>query len=513
MQTLEINRNRQLAINISSSLVAFAVNLIINFFLSPYIVNTIGVEANGFISLANTFITYATLVTIALNSMSGRFITIAIHKNDYKLANKYYNAVFGGNLIITIVLIIPSILTIAKLDSLINIPLNLITDVKILFSILFINFFIATALPNWSTAMFATNKIHINSIRGVESNLIKVILILISFLLFKPKVYYVGLATLISSLYVTIFSKYYQVKLLPDLNIKYKYFEWKYVKKLVSSGIWNTINQAGQMLLSGLDLLIANLFIGPIEMGLLALAKTIPNVIVNLAGTLNGVFAPALTIDYANDNKNALKNSLKQGMKLTGIILTIPLTILILYGKEFYQLWVPSENASILHILSVLTCFGLIFTSGTQCLYNIFTVTNKVKTNSLLLLSSGAISTVIVFILLNTTDLGVFAIAGVSSTINLIRNMIYTIPFTAKCLGLEWNTFFPEVFSSVLSVITLTIIGSTIKGFIIVDSWKILIISCLLMSMTGLIINMIIVLSKDERKYLIDKIINKVKLF
>ena len=135
MDIAEISRNRQLIINVVSSLVAFAVNLIINFVLSPYIVKTIGVEANGFISLANTFITYATLVTIALNSMSGRFITIAIHKNNYDLANKYYNAVFGGNLIITIILFLPSIFFIAKLENIINIPIDLIVDVKILFLI------------------------------------------------------------------------------------------------------------------------------------------------------------------------------------------------------------------------------------------------------------------------------------------------------------------------------------------------------------------------------------------
>lgn len=512
MDIAEISRNRQLIINVVSSLVAFAVNLIINFVLSPYIVKTIGVEANGFISLANTFITYATLVTIALNSMSGRFITIAIHKNNYDLANKYYNAVFGGNLIITIILFLPSIFFIAKLENIINIPIDLIVDVKILFLILFINFFIATAVPNWSTAMFVTNKIYLNSLRGVESNIMKCIFIFVLFFTLQPKVYYIGLATLIASVYTTLFARYYKEKLLPQLKIRYKYFEWIYVKQLVSSGIWNTVNQAGQMLLSGLDLLIANLFIGPVEMGLLALAKTLPNVIINLAGTLTGVFAPSLTIDYAKDDKQALRDSLKQGMKLTGILLTIPLTILIVYGKEFYQLWVPNENSSILHILSVLTCFGLIFTSGTQCLYNIFTVTNKVKVNSLLLLSSGIVSSIIVFILLKTTNLGIFAIAAVSSFVNLFRNMIYTVPFTAKYIGLKWDTFFSEVLSSVKSVIILTIIGFVIKKFVMVDSWIMLILSCLLMGVIGLILNIIIVLNKHERKYLYDKLNNKIIL-
>lgn len=507
-----LSENRKLIINLISSVVAFSVNLVIGFVLSPYIVKTIGVEANGFISLANTFITYATLVTVALNSMAGRFITIAIHKNDYEEANRYYNAVFGGNLLTTILLIIPATICIVKLEYLINIPTNIISDVKILFLILFVNFFIGVALPNWSTATFATNKLYLQSTKSIESSILRVVCILILFSIFLPKIYYIAIASLVCTIYISIFNWYYHKTLLPELKIKKRYFKWKYVKTLVFSGVWNAISQAGQILLSGLDLLIANLFIGATPMGALSLAKTVPNIITGLAGTLTSIFMPTLTIDYANNNKESLKINLKKGMRLTGILLTIPVAILIIYGSEFYSLWVPSQDARLLQILSVLTCFGLIFTSGTQCLYNVFTIVNKLKLNSLLILLSGSISTLIVFILMKTTNLGVFAIAGVSSSVNLVRNMIYTVPFTAKYLGLKWNTFFPEVFSSVVSIVVLVVIGIIIKRVVIVDSWIMLVISAGLTGGVGLIINVFIVLNKNEREYVLGLLKKKLNI-
>lgn len=511
MNKYNIDRNSETAINLIGSLVAFSVNLLISFFLSPYVVKTLGVEANGFVSLANTFISYATLVTIALNSMAGRFITIAIHKEDYELANKYFNSVFIGNLIITIILLLPAIVCVMKLEFIINISSVLIIDVKILFSILFLNFFIMTSMPSWGTATFASNKLYLQSLRGMESNLIRIIIILILFLCFSPHVYYVGIATMISAIYSTYFNRYYQKKLIPELKIKKGYFDFIIIKDLISSGIWNTITNVGQILLSGLDLLITNLFIGPVEMGVLALSKTIPNIIISLAGTLTSTFMPSLTIDYARGEQEGLKNNLKQGMKLTGILLTIPLVILIVYGREFYSLWVPSEDAGLLHILSVLTCCGLIFTSGIQCLYNAFTVANKLKTSSILLLLSGVISTAIVFILLKTTNLGIFAVAGVSSIINLIRNLVYNIPAASKCLNFKWNTFFPEVFSSVFSVIILIIVGSIIKNLIIVDSWITLIIATIFTAIIGLIINIIIILDKDAKIRLFNVLKEKFK--
>ncbi|MBC5624029.1 hypothetical protein H8S10_00960 [Clostridium sp. NSJ-49] len=512
MNKYDIDRNKQTAINLTSSLIVFGVNLIISFFLSPYVVKTLGVEANGFVSLANTFISYATLITIALNSMAGRFITIAIHKEDYKTANKYFNSVFIGNLIITSILLLPALICIIKLESIINISSNLVLDVKILFSILFINFLVIQSMPSWGTATFAANKLYLQSIRGMESNLIRIGVILLLFLFFSPHVYYVGLATMISGIYSTYFNRYYQKKLIPQLKIKKGYFKWETIKELISSGIWNTITNVGQILLSGLDLLITNLFIGPVEMGVLALSKTIPNIIISLAGTLTSTFMPSLTIDYAKGEQESLKNNLKQGMKIIAILITIPLAILIVYGKEFYSLWVPSEDATLLHVLSVLTCFGLIFTSGIQCLYNAFTVANNLKTSSILLLASGVISTIIVFILLKTTNLGIFAVAGVSSFVNLIRNMLYNIPAASKCLKLKWNTFYPEVFISVFSVIALTIVGTLIKKLIVVNSWLTLIIAAICTGVIGLIINIIIILDKDIKIKLFNCIKKKLNL-
>ena len=113
---------------------------------------------------------------------------------------------------------------------------------------------------------------------------------------------------------------------------------------------------------------------------------------------------------------------------------------------------------------------------------------------------------------MKTTNLGVFAIAGVSSFVNLARNMIYTVPFTAKYIGLKWNTFFPEVLSSVTSVIVLVLVGTTIKQVVTVNSWIMLIIAAGITAILGLIINMFIVLSREERNFLLKLFKKKLKI-
>ncbi|MFG5857006.1 hypothetical protein LDB17_02205 [Dysgonomonas sp. Shenzhen-Wh21] len=79
---------KRLGINLVAQLFAFIVGFIINFFLAPFVIAKLGAEAYGFIGLANNFVSYTTLITIALNSMAARFITVSFHRGDTELAKK-----------------------------------------------------------------------------------------------------------------------------------------------------------------------------------------------------------------------------------------------------------------------------------------------------------------------------------------------------------------------------------------------------------------------------------------
>ncbi|EOU2023426.1 hypothetical protein C4D21_09680, partial [Clostridium perfringens] len=86
-----MNEKKQLSINISAQLISFSLNLMINFLLTQFLVNNIGTETFGFIGLANNFIQYIEVVTVAFNTMASRFITIKILQNDINGANEYFS--------------------------------------------------------------------------------------------------------------------------------------------------------------------------------------------------------------------------------------------------------------------------------------------------------------------------------------------------------------------------------------------------------------------------------------
>jgi hypothetical protein len=136
-------------------------------------------------------------------------------------------------------------------------------------------------------------------------------------------------------------------------------------------------------------------------------------------------------------------------------------------------------------------------------IHNVFTIINKIRLNSLLVCLTGALSVSVVFVLLKTTDLGLFAVAGVSSVFSILRNLCYTVPFGALYIHRKWYTFFPEVAKSALSVSLIGGAGICLKSLMPAVSWFWLCAFALVTALGGLAINLFIVFNEKDRDYLI----------
>lgn len=116
-----MSKNKQFIINLVASLVNFAVNMGIGFVITPFIVGRVGAEAYGFAGLANTMVGYATLFTIALNSVAGRFITVAYHQGNKRKADTYFSSTLAANLVMTLILTVVAVPLIVNLEHVIHI--------------------------------------------------------------------------------------------------------------------------------------------------------------------------------------------------------------------------------------------------------------------------------------------------------------------------------------------------------------------------------------------------------
>ncbi len=506
--------NKQTGINLIAQVMAFAINLCVSFFLTPFIIENIGVEANGFVALANNFMEYAQLFTIAINSMAGRFITIKMHQKNQGEANKYFTAVFFANLLMSAVFTVIFSFVVIFLEKFLNISQGLIIDIKILWILIFLNFLITLFASIFSVSTFVTDRLDKTAICNARSAIIKAGVLVVCYTFFKPYTLFVGIAILLMGVNNLISNIAYKRKLAPELKINKSDFDIKYIKELAASGIWNSISKLSSILSSGLDLLITNIFVNGIAMGVFNISKTISNIVLSLFGTLSSIFAPQLTIAYAKNDYDAMKEQLISSIKLLGVFSSIPIAALIGFGKVFYGLWVPTQDSNLLYVLTFITCFQLIFALPLEPLYNIFTVRNKIKVSSIALITFSAVSILTVFVglnFINDENTKIIYIAAVGSFYNVLRLLTFLPIYGAKCLNFKLTTFYPVILKNIISVVILSALAIGINALLAVESWIMLFVACVILGVIGLALNVLILFNKQEVFAMISKVKNKIK--
>lgn len=508
----EIGKSKALLINTIASFVTFAVGLVITFFFTPYLTNVVGEEAYGFVGLGNNIINYITIVTIALNSVAGRFIAIEYHRGNKQEASEYFTSVLAANLAMIPVILAVAIPCILNVEKLLDVSFELVPSVKALFFFILANFIITLVSTVYNVATFITNRLYLSSIANIVTSLLRIFIMCLLFGFLPANVAYVGLATCICTFVGFVLHMWFTKMLVPDIKLKKEFVHWEKVRTLISAGAWNSVTKLSQVLSDGLDLLITNIWISASLMGSLSIAQQLPTYISTLLNTLINLFNPNLTMYYAKNDIDAVVKEMKTSMKFSSFFTNIIFCGLVVFGRYFVGLWVPNQNVDLIYRLLCVIMMSVVVSGVTTSLNSIFTVTNKLKVNSVFWLIVSFVNVLLVFILLNTTSLGIYAVAGVSKATGILGNLIFIPIYACSCLKVKWNTFYPIILRYLGTTLAMMAVFYGIRALsFIPENWLTFACLCSAAGIAGCFMNFFILLNSTERKILTNKIMEKVR--
>ena len=260
------------------------ISYLINFFLTSFISENVGIEAYSFVSIAKTAVSYAQIITVALTTFIVRYISINYHQKQMEKARAYYSSsivacvLLSGGIYLVILALLP------RLEYIINIPDNLIYPVKILFLLVFFNFILTTLITPLNSGAFIKNRLDISGILKIISYLTDAGVLILVFSIATPSIWVVGLGSVTASLVLATGTFIMKQKLVPQLK------SIRCVKDMMSNGIWQSVNSLGNVLNSGLDLIVSNLMLSGTETGQIAVVKTIGTMFSMLYQVVNQPF-------------------------------------------------------------------------------------------------------------------------------------------------------------------------------------------------------------------------------
>lgn len=505
--------NKQTTKNLLLNIIAFGVQFVISFYISPKIVSSVGAAAYGFIGLANDFVTYASIVATVFNSVAARFIANSFYKKDFEQANKYFNSLIVANIVISGVLGLAGMLLVPNLDKVLVVPAEIVFDVKLTFALIFLSYIISLITAVFTTSTFVSNRTDIQGVRNIIQYIVRFAFIIVFLNFVAVHIYWIAAATLIATVVVAILNVKLTKKLTPELSIDLKYARKDSAFELAKAGCWMALTNISVILIRGLDLTVANLMVGDYEMGLLSISRTMPNNITAIIGTLAPIFTPVFIMYYSKNDMQGLVRAVKKSIKTMALILFVPVSGFIVFSYDFYALWQRSlshQELMIVTLLSVYTVIQAYFNATTATMAQLSVVANKLKLPVFVSLGCGILSIGVELLLLKTTDLGLYAIVIPTTIIMILRYVLFNSIYAAWCLEQPKKIFFADAIKTWLTIPVLIAIMWGIRTLLPIDSWFDLIVDATICAVVGYLL-MLILFGRDEVRTVINKIKGKAR--
>ena len=446
--------------------VATAISMMINLFLTPFITDKLGVDAYGFISLSNTFVGYAAILTTALDSFATRFIAVEYHKGNLRKASRYYSSLIVANFAISMLLLVVALPLYVSPGSFLNVPEGMGGDVGYLFLLTFINFSLTTMSTALSVSVYIKNRLDLYGIAQVIANVVEAGLILFLYWIIPPSLSLFGIALVASSLTLVLANLRLHKKLIPELEFDVGLFSFSSLKDLAAAGVWSSINTLGNLLNSGVGLFIANLMLSATSMGQLAISKTFSSVLTRLYQLVSQAFYPKILKHYSENRRDELLDSLTVASSITGSFAAILFAGFFALCPAFYRLWVPNQPLDILYPLTMLTMFYSFAEGALQPLYYVYALTLKNRFPSVLTVIGGFVNIAIACGLIKFTNLGVFSIPIASGLVMAFISFVCNPIYMAKCLEMPWHYLYPTLIRvTVACVVCCLVFGAVGQSF------------------------------------------------
>lgn len=506
-------KQKQVIINIVWSFVGLILNTLITMLVLPYISDVLGIEAYGYIALCNNFITYIDLISATINIYAVRFMAMAYHSGEIDKANQYYNSVFAANMVLCILTIGPISFFIYNMDTLLKVPSYLSMDVRVLFVLILVNYFIGIIGTVFNAASFIKNILYKSTKIAAQATIIKAGLLLVLFSLLKPHVWFVGVAGIVATIYVVFKNILLIHAYTPEFRFKIRSISIKSVLEIVKNGVWNTLASLGNTLNSGLDLLVTNYFLGSSTMGVLSVPKTLSVFVTTLLNAVADSFRPQLLLHYTEKRNEELEREFIVSMKFCGFFSCVILCGFCVVGKSFLRLWLPGQNINLIYELGIITFLAETFTGIVKPLHYGCVLTGKLKIPCLWNFGIGMFNIFSMIYLLQYTSLEIYAVVWTTVFGNVFYNFIIMPIYVTNILSIKRIKIYKIIFRYFLTSGMMLIIMNIFGKFYLAGNWIELVVKIIYVGIIGMMIYVLLMLDKNEWLDLVRKMKKMLKLY
>lgn len=336
----EIKAMNQRKLGVAISYMTLAFNIVVGMVYTPFMISKLGDGLYGIYSLANSLISFVTLLDLGFGQTLVRYISHASvtgnKEEEHKLNGFFLKLYFFISLIALIIgIFVVYIYPVVAANTFSSDETYLF---RIVFSILLINVVVSFPMSVFSATLNAYEQFLALKLANFIVAVVKYVSMFL-LLFFGYKLIAITVVSFICSLAVQCFYLVYSVKKI-GIRFDFSKIQTNLTAEIVHFSFFIFLNLIIDFLYSNTDKLILGAVSGTIAVTVYSIGIYFTTYFSELSSAMSGVFMPRVMALYKDNNTKEISNLFNRVGRLQMALLFLVLGGYICLGKEFVQLWV-----------------------------------------------------------------------------------------------------------------------------------------------------------------------------
>lgn len=467
----ERTSERRMAVNTVCNLGSHLISAAIAFFLTPYLIAELGLEAYGFYPVAVELMAVFALFSGMLNATATRYVAVEMAGGREENAGRYFSTVFFSNIALSGLLLLPMAAAILFCDRFLNIPEGMVGELRIFFLLMLASVLVDGIFSVFGVAYSVTERLDLRAGQQLTAVLVKAGLLWLLLSVFRPSVISVGVAVLAASFAAGLVSLTMSRYLAPRLAVSIADVSRLHLKHVVASGFWYSFSRLGVFLITGAFLFAVNLLYGARAGGTYSVALTVSRVLSGVLTVLAGLFMPTMEKRFATGEVEALAQTVRRGQRTVGFFALVGTSMCIGFCREFFSLWLGAENTPTLRLLTVLLVLPSLSVASALPILDLALVMDRMRRLSLLFVGGTLLGLAAAIAAGAFLHAPVLVMAAVSAGVQIVWYSGVLPLVAGRLLGAEPLTFYLPVLRTYLGCAVAVGFVVFVKSVFAVDSW------------------------------------------
>ncbi len=421
-----MSRIRVYARNLLANWVGYGVNLVVMFFLSPFVVHQLGSVAYGIWSLLISISGFLSLAELGVGGGLGQYLNYHLARREIRKVNTVINT----SLVFFFMSGLIMLLCVGGLSALFgslfkNVPSEYLPAIRTSMFLIGIQLWISFFYATFNQILAAIDRFDLQ-------NIVKIVSIFLQacgtvFVLSVRGGGITGLACvqLLSGLVGMLLAVILVRRVFPEFSLRPASARMDCFREMFGFSLWAFVGKIAFRMLYWMDIVLIGILLTPKHVAYYSIAAML---VMHARGFIiqsSFILTPQIVKDCALRNWEALQNIFSRGSTMV-MAIGIPMFVgFVVFGKEFISLWMGKEYIVSYHILVILSLAQLP-SIASALTGSVFSGLHKIH-----------------------IDAGFTVLQCI---LNFVFTILFVVGFKMGLSGVAWGTFLPRVGVSLLAL-------------------------------------------------------------